>query len=153
MTTARSSTLERRRITDGLIQMLATAVGKPCGDHAIPPGATLLDGYTIVYSLSGGSFTGAPLWAPESDAILQYQISSVASERNQAEWIADRVRKTMTSRTAAGGFQVAFPDPAGARVTGRWPDDLVPGVIPTGSNVEDRTYTIPDRFNLAVEAT
>lgn len=153
MSTLRSSVIERKPITDALIAMLAAGTGKPCGDHDIPPGASLVEGYSIVYTVDGGSYEGAPLWAPESDAILVYQVSSVGSLRSQAEWIADRVRRTLCSRVPKGGFQVTFPDPAGFRVTSRWPESTVPAPIVTGATAKDRIFTVPERFHLAVEAT
>lgn len=151
MSLLRSAVIERSPVTTALVGMVAAGTGKPCGDHRIPDDATLAQGYTIVYSVEGGEYDGAPLWAPESDAILVYQVSSVGSDRRQTEWIADRVRRTLVSRLAAGGFQVAFPDPAGMKVTSRWPEGGTPGVIVTGNTPADRVFTVPERFHLAVE--
>jgi hypothetical protein len=148
----RSAVVQKQLITNALISMLATATSRPCGDHQSPPGANLAQGYTYVYAIDGGSFDGPPLWSPESDATLVYQVTSVGQNREQAEWLADRVRLTMTSRLPDGGFQVAFPVLAGMSVIHRSPDGTSPGVIPEGPP-ESRVYNIPERYRLSVVST
>ena len=152
MTTLRSSVVAKHPITNGLIAMVRSGISKPVGDHEAPENADLDVGYAIAYTIDGGSFEGAPLWATESDAWLVYQITSVGRKRDQAEAIADRVRLTILSRVAAGGFQVAFPDPAGMKVTGREPDGTSPGVIPEGVK-PNRVYNVPERYRFHVEST
>lgn len=156
MPAARTAVVAKRLVTNGLITMLTAGISVPgttrkVGDNEAPPDASLDDGYAIVYTIDGGSFEGAPLWAPEADAWLVYQVTSVGRKRDQAEWIADRVRLTLLSRVADGGFQVAFPALAGMQVTGREPDGTSPGVIPEGVT-PNRVYNVPERFRLHAES-
>lgn len=148
----RSAVLQKQLVTTALIGMLATATERPCGDHASPPTGVLADGYTYVYSIDGGSYDGSPFWSPEADATLVYQVTSVGLSRAHAEWLADRVRLTMTSRSSDGGFQVAFPALAGMTVIHRAPDGTSPGVIPEGPP-ENRVYNIPERYRISVVST
>jgi hypothetical protein len=148
----RTAVVQTQVVTTGLISMLATATARPCGDHGSPPDGNLADGYTYVNLIPGGEFDGPPLWSPESDATLVYQVTSVGLEREHVEWIADRVRLTMTSRLHDGGFQVAFPVLVGMLVIHRAPDGAPPGVIPEGPP-ESRVYNIPERYRISVVST
>jgi len=151
----RSAVVQKQLVTDALITMVAAGTARPCGDHGSPPGAVMSEGYTYVHSIDGGSFDGPGFWSPESDATLVYQITSVAGGpfgRKQAEWIADRVRLTLVSRSAGGGFQVAFPSLVGMLVIHREPDGLSPGVIPEGPP-ESRVYSVPERYRISVVST
>lgn len=145
----RSAVVQTQLVTTSLMSMLATATERPCGDHESPLGAVLDTGYTYVTSIPGGNFDGPPLWSPESDAVLVYQVTSVGSDRAHVEWVADRVRLTLLSRNPAGGFQVAFPVLVGMSVIHREPDGTSPGVIPEGPP-ESRVYNIPERYRISV---
>jgi hypothetical protein len=154
MAPARSAVVGLELVTDAFITFIQTGISAPStprlvGDHEAPPGADLDIGYAVVYTIDGGQFEGASLWAPESEAEVVFQVTSVGRKRNQAQWIADRARLTVLSRLAAGGFQVAFPDPAGMTVTGREPEGSTPGVIPEGV-APNRVYNIPERYRLHV---
>jgi hypothetical protein len=148
----RSAVVQKRLVTDGLIAMVAAGTGRPCGDHQSPSNGVLADGYTYVHSIDGGDFDGAPFWSPESDATLVYQVTAVGKVRQQAEWLADRVRLTLVSRDNLGGFQVAFPSLAGMLVIHRSPDGISPGVIPEGPP-ENRVYSVPERYRISVVST
>lgn len=152
MTAVRSAVVQTQLVTTALISMLATATARPCGDHESPAGASLADGYTYVNSIPGGEYDGPPLWSPESDAVLVYQVMSVGSERNHVEWLADRVRLILLSRVSDGGFQVAFPALTGMLVIHRAPDGNSNGVIPEGPP-ESRVYNIPERYRISVVST
>jgi hypothetical protein len=148
----RSAVVHRKLVTDALIVMVASGTARPCGDSESPPEGKLVEGYTYVHSIDGGDFDGPPLWSPESDATLVYQVTSVGVTREHAEWIADRVRLTMLARVADGGFQVAFPVLAGMKVIHRAPDGISPGVIPEGPP-ENRVYSVPERYRISVVST
>lgn len=152
MPALRSAVVQRRLVTAGLITMVASGTSRPCGDHRSPATGVLADGYTYVYSIDGGQYDGPPLWSPESDAVLIYQITSVGSTREQVEWLADRVRLTLVSRNPLGSFQVAFPSLAGLQVVHREPDGASPGVIPEGPP-ESRVYNVPERYRISVVST
>lgn len=145
----RSKVIETRVVTDALLAMLNAAIPGHVFYDSDPDGeASLEDGYGIVYGVPGGIYNGAPLWSPESDAILTYQITSVSSQRAAAEWLADRVRLTMCSRRDTGGFQVTFPALAGVQVINREPDGTPPGTLPEGPP-NSRIYNIPERYRIA----
>jgi hypothetical protein len=83
--------------------MLTEATGKPCGTGALP----LLGGqpaplpYLVLYPL-GGSTGGAPFGDQSEDAHLEFQVTAVAARTDQAEWLADRVRRAVLERRATG---------------------------------------------------
>lgn len=112
--------------------------------------ADLAAGYGIVYTVAGGGFTGPPFWAPESQGILVFQVTTVGKRRDHAQWLQDRVRLSFLSRKTEGGFQVPFAPPAGWVVTHREPDGTPPGVIPEGPPTQ-RIYNVPERYRLHIE--
>ncbi|MFE2149071.1 hypothetical protein ACFXAO_03415 [Streptomyces lavendulae] len=60
--------------------------------------------YTVLYPL-GGAVGGAPFADAAEDATLTYQVTVVAARVDQAEWLADRVRRAFLARTPAGGWE------------------------------------------------
>lgn len=71
------------------------------------------DPYIVVHPIESGSFEaesggslGPPMTAPEADAALEYDVTSVGKDRRQAGWVADRARRVMTGRTATGALVV-----------------------------------------------
>ncbi|MFE3182768.1 hypothetical protein ACFXKR_18130 [Streptomyces violascens] len=66
--------------------------------------------YTVLYPL-GGPVGGAPLADASEDAILVYQLTSVGGRVDQAEWMADRVRRVVLERTASGAPQYLLDVP------------------------------------------
>lgn len=107
-------------MTDWVRSLLEAGTGKLVGDHKAP--TNHIAPYGIVYTIDGGMEWGAPLTAPESEAIFVYQVTSVGARRDQAEWMADRVRRTMIDRAPDGSFLViGNPPPAGSVVQDRRP--------------------------------
>ena len=145
----RSAVVNKKLVTAGMISIVEAGTDKPCGDHRSPEDGILADGYTYVHSIDAGSYDGPALWSPESDATLVYQVTSVGVDRSQVEWLADRVRLTLVSRAALGGFQWPFPELAGMKVIHREPDGLSPGVIYEGPP-ENRVYSVPERYRISV---
>lgn len=91
-------------ITDALVAFLAAQTGRPVGRATAP----LVDGvpadlesgpYAIVYQLPGGDTWGPFLSGPDEGAQLPYQVTSVGKRSDQADWMADRVRRAMVGRT------------------------------------------------------
>ncbi|MER6391291.1 hypothetical protein ABT236_22840 [Streptomyces sp. NPDC001523] len=86
--------------------MLVAATGRPCGVGVLP----LVDGnpaplpYSVLYPM-GGAVDGAPFSDISEDALLTYQVTIVAARVDQAEWLADRVRRAILARTPAGGWE------------------------------------------------
>jgi hypothetical protein len=153
VTPPRTLVVPTGEFTDGLIEMLETALAKPVGDHKLPTDARLDIGYCIVHQIDGGEFDGPPLWAPEQEATLLFQVTSVAGLRGQAQWIADRVRLTLCSRQDPGGFQVPFPDPEGWEVNNREPEGAPPGVTPEGTEPSLVVFNVHERYRLSVAPT
>lgn len=111
--------IDRVPITAAVRAMLATVTGRPCGVGSLP----LADGrpaplpYTVLYPL-GGSVGGAPFADASEDAHPMYQVTVVAGRSDQAEWLADRVRRAFLARTPAGGWESDLTAP-GISVWGR----------------------------------
>lgn len=144
--------MNRKPVTDALIELIVSSTNRPCGDHRSPPDGVLEDGYTFLYSIEGGSFDGAPLGPPEPDATLVYQVNSIGASREQVEQLAERVRATLIGRDNSGGYRSPFPILSGLKVINRASQGFLPGVIsdgPTGREV----YSIPERYRISVAST
>ncbi|MFF4409799.1 hypothetical protein [Streptomyces sp. NPDC001404] len=105
--------IERRLVTEALASLLATATGKPCGTGAIPLSATgpASPPYTVVTPLPL-ALGGAPFSDLHEDATTVYQVTCVARQHAQAEWLADRVRFAVLGRDpATGAWQHPLPVP------------------------------------------
>ncbi|MFF3272776.1 hypothetical protein ACFYWU_17890 [Streptomyces chrestomyceticus] len=104
--------IERAAVSDAFRRTLAEATGRPCGLGKLP----LVDGqpaempYLVLYP-QGGPVGGAPLADASEDAELIYQVTAVAARTDKAEWIADRVRRTVLERTATGGWRWSIDVP------------------------------------------
>ncbi|RSO30047.1 hypothetical protein DMH15_26200 [Streptomyces sp. WAC 06725] len=106
--------IDRAAVSKAFRRTLAEATGRPCGLGKLP----LIDAQpaempNLVLYPQGGPVGGAPLTDTSEDSELIYQVTAVAARTDQAEWMADRVRRVVLERTAAGDW--------------RWPID-VPGV-------------------------
>lgn len=85
--------------------MLATATGRSCGYGTAPTASSLPTGSAVPYSVLypiGSTSDGPPFGDASADARILYQVTSVATTAEQAEWMADRVRAGMLARTALG---------------------------------------------------
>lgn len=125
------TTPDRRPLTDALISALGTGTGRPVGDHQSPPSPVAP--YCIVYASDGAELSGPALWHPEEDGAFPFLIRSVGLRRDQAEWMADRVRLTILGRSGKP-FQIAIAAPLGwticDRLSGSGPSVPVPEGIP-----------------------
>ncbi|MFZ3493050.1 hypothetical protein ACODT5_07430 [Streptomyces sp. 5.8] len=98
--------IDRAPLTAAVRTMLAAATGRPCGVGGLP----LVDGkpaplpYSVLYPL-GGPVDGAPFSDASEDAHLTFQVTIVAARTDQAEWLADRVRRAFLQRTPDGGWE------------------------------------------------
>lgn len=94
------------RVTTALFAVVATATGRPVGDH----GAQLADGtpidtsddYAIGYKIDGGEVTGS-VGDPHQDLTVVYQFDSVGRSRQQCEGMADLVRAALLTVSPTGG--------------------------------------------------
>lgn len=141
--------IDRRPITNALLQMLRDATARQIFDSVIPKGTVTPQGesWGLLHSIPGGGFDGAPMVSPDSDLALVYQVDSVGRRRDHAEWMGDTVRRTILARTVQGRFQVAFPDPPGVLINDRRPYGEVGGVDAEGDDPY-RVYTVAERFVL-----
>lgn len=140
------SVLDRRLVTANFIELLKQGTGKQVGDHAAP-GSPLAYPYCIVYTIDGGELWGS-LRFPESDALVIYQVTSVGERRDQAEWMADRVRRTILNRISSG-FQVPMGNPEGWVINDRRSHGGV-GQVNSEGLPPNQVFSIPERFALSV---
>lgn len=144
----------REEFTNAVIDLLARGTGKLVGDAKappLPPGMPERDfwPYCIVYSIPGGSSSGS-LADPFEDSGLVYQVTSVGRTRQQAEWMADRVRNVWLSRTTRGTFQVPLVSPQGWTAAGRIPQDGSGGGVDREGEPPNEVFSVPDRYILQV---
>lgn len=101
--------IDRAPVTKALQDMIARATGRPCGLGKLPStnGRPAEVPYAVLYPL-GGSVRGAPLADASEDAEFVYQLTSVASRTDQAEWLADRGRRAILERTESGVWRHAL---------------------------------------------
>lgn len=145
-------TIDQSLVTTALIQLLEAAPGSfAVGDHISPPGANpRVAPYGVVKTIAGGSFDGPPLWDPEADVTLVYQVDAVGFTRPQAQALAARFRTQITGRKSTGGaYLVAITQPAGMRIHDRISEGTSGGVIVEGT-APDEIYSVPDRYLLTV---
>ncbi|GGU44125.1 hypothetical protein GCM10010289_75990 [Streptomyces violascens] len=97
--------IDRGPLTAAVQDLLARATGRPCGLGELP----LVDGepaelpYAVLYPL-GGTPAATPFVDSWAEATLTYQVTVVARRMDQAEWLADRVRRAVLQRTASGAW-------------------------------------------------
>lgn len=137
---------DRRLLTDAVIAAVASATGKPCGDHRAPVGVD--PPYTIVWSIPGGRYWGPWLSAPDSCADFVVQVDSVGRQRAQADALAAQVRDLMLDRSGSGALAVITPPP-GWRIADRSADGGPPGVD-VGGDSPHYVFSVPERFVLRV---
>ena len=104
--------IQEEMVTTALIDMLATAVGVPVGDHRAettegePLDTSSGNGaeglYLVVHRIDGG-FVDGSYGDPHQDVTLVYQVDSHGRSRQQAEGLARTVTAAMTDIAAAGG--------------------------------------------------
>lgn len=132
-------------VVTALVAMLEATLPHPVGDGQPPDGDPP---YYIVYVLPGLGYTGPPLSAPDEDARMVVQVTSVGSRRDQAMRLASLARDAMLGRDGSGSFQTSI---AGGTfvVVGRWPDGGSAEVDYEG-NPPNRLFTARDRYGLHV---
>lgn len=120
--------------------------GPKVHDHDVPPNTTLP--YVCLYQIPGGSYSGPPLWDPEADLTAIFQVDAVGTRRDQAQWLADKV-KNVTLGRVAGQLQYPLSPPAGWRECARLAADTPPGVI-RSTDARNPLYSVPQRFAVAI---
>ncbi len=99
--------------------------GPPVYDYEVPttpPGA-----YAVLYQIPGGSLTGPGLGA-QNDAAVAYQVDAVGRRRDQAQYLADRIREIIFGQDTNGRYSHGLTTPAGWVSAARLATDGLPGV-------------------------
>jgi hypothetical protein len=139
----------QRQVTNSFIELLRRGTKKPIGDHQAP---TANDGtyaqlpYAIVYTLPQGPRSGAPLGDPVADGQHVYQVTAIGEQRDQAEGMADLVRRTVLYRDLKGAFQVPITHPELHRIHDR--DVLELGQVVPEGDAPNELYSVMDTFLL-----
>lgn len=133
----------RLPMTKALRTMVATVTGKPCGLGTIPNvgGVPAEPPYSILYALEG-SLDGPPFGDANADAEWTYQVTSVGERDDQAQWLADKVRAAILSRTSSG-WTNAIPV-SGMKVIGR------AHAGEGGTDAAEVVSSVPERYTLWV---
>ncbi|RGD59414.1 hypothetical protein DR950_17885 [Kitasatospora xanthocidica] len=138
--------VQGRVVSTALRDAIAAATGRSCGYGAPPTTADKPSGnaipYTVLYPL-GGTTSGPPFGDQAGDGRLLYQVTSVASTGEQAEWMADKVRAAVLGTSPKGGFATSI-SPAGHTVVGREIDKE------DGQSVANGVYSYISRYLLHV---
>lgn len=137
--------VDRRPVTDALLAMLAVATGRAAYDHGAPSDAE--PPYNVVWSIPGGSYAGS-LARPFQRSTLVYQIDSVGTARESAQWLADKTAHAMLDRSANGEptAAMAIGDMA---VSERRPQ-AVPAGVDVGGKPPHEVFSVPARYELLV---
>ncbi|MEN2416982.1 hypothetical protein AABB02_02615 [Streptomyces rimosus] len=91
--------IDRATVPEAFRRTLAKATGRPCGLGKLPlaEGRPTEVPYLVLYP-EGGPVGGAPPADASEDSELPYQVTAVAARTDQAEWMADRVRRVVLDR-------------------------------------------------------
>ncbi|MCZ4098300.1 hypothetical protein [Streptomyces sp. H39-C1] len=140
-------TVSGRIVSLALQSTIAASTGRSCGYGTAPIASSLPTGaatpYSVLYPLGFPTTSGPPFGDATADARLLYQVTSVATTAEQAEWMADKVRSAVLARSSAG--PAAYPiSPVGYSVMGRELDKE------EGLTVAGGVYSYVQRFALDV---
>jgi hypothetical protein len=150
----------RQSVTTALIAMLASATGRPIGDLEAPePSGSAIapvTPYAIVTPIPGGGLVERDLAdAYPQPVVLIYEVLSVGGEENegprrdQAQWMADKVAKSILDRGSDGSYVNAITpatNPGDVAVKVGLRDlDVQGGVV-----IEGTLASIADRYSLTV---
>lgn len=152
--------MARQAITTALIEMLASATGRPIGDLEAPEPATgeiaPQTPYAIVTPIPGGGIVERDLAdAHPQPIVVVYQVTSVGGEegegprRDQAQWMADKVGHAILDRAADGSYLHAItpatnPGDVAVKVGLRDID------VQAGVTIEGTLASVPDRYSLTI---
>lgn len=90
--------MDTRKFTDAiLVKLRANGEGLDVGDSEAPLNRSPLFPYAVLYPTLSPEITedGGTLRDPNAHRILEYQITSVGTTREQAQWCADRMRTAL----------------------------------------------------------
>ncbi|MEV4557200.1 hypothetical protein AB0K51_09395 [Kitasatospora sp. NPDC049285] len=100
--------VQARVVSLGVQAALVASTGRSCGYGAAPLAADKPTGntipYCVLYPLGGTSGDGPPFGDADGDARMIYQVTSIGTTAEQAEWMADKVRTALLGRTSVGAF-------------------------------------------------
>jgi len=150
--------IEKRLVTNWLVNTLATASGMPVGSGRQPADG-MPPPFYLAYSVDT-SVSGAPLADFSEDASFVYQITSVSgpdpdvaqstADLDQLEWMADKARTTFLGRDAGTGLWLHPMTVPGISCMAR-SLEVEWGGMPGGTSEQEAammTYVQRFRFNL-----
>ncbi|PVC80610.1 hypothetical protein DBP19_36340 [Streptomyces sp. CS090A] len=118
--------IDRLPVTMALSALLTSATNLPVGRGSKPP--TAPPPYFLLYAMPA-TLSGAPLADEHEDASFVYQVTSVSGPdptkpdsrgvADQAEWMADKVRKAFLGRDPVTGLWLRPLTIPGAKVIAR----------------------------------
>ncbi|MEU5383221.1 hypothetical protein [Kitasatospora cineracea] len=114
-------TVQGRVLSLAVQAALSGATGRSCGYGVAPATADKPSGNTIPYTVlypQGGTASGPPFGDSQADGRMVYQVSSIGTTAEQAEWMADKVRVALFGKSVKGDFATAIVA-AGHTVIGR----------------------------------
>ncbi|WP_157878037.1 hypothetical protein [Streptomyces torulosus] len=92
-----------REVSLAVQKTLAAATGRSCGYGTAPTASSTPTGatvpYNVLYSL-GITTSGPPLGDGDADARVLLQVTSVGSTAEQVEWMADKARAALLTRSS-----------------------------------------------------
>jgi len=116
-------------------------------DHEVP--ASVSYPYSCLYQVPGGSYSGPPLTGPEADLTAIFQVDAVGTRRDQAQWLADKIKEVTLGRGPSGQLLCSLNAPTGWRECARLAADTPPGVI-RDSTAPTPLYSVPQRFAVVI---
>lgn len=119
-------------------------------DHFAPREGRVFP-YVIVYRIQGGDSYGPPLWDPNADLNLVYQIDAVGERRDQAEFVGSLVAQIMIG-TSNGSPLYQLNLPPEISECGRLRHD-VPGGVDVEGDPPHEVFTLPGRYEVCVTPT
>jgi len=138
-----STIVERNAIDDAVITCLKTNTGRP-GDIGQPPTRTPSMPYIVLWPTSSPTIDSD--WAePYRDQGFIYDVHSVGATPLQAQWMADRVYRTMVERS---GSAYAYDLPVtvqGHTVSIQWRTAISRGALMRSG---DTLWEIVDRYEV-----
>ncbi|MCX5206748.1 hypothetical protein OG897_35755 [Streptomyces sp. NBC_00237] len=142
--------IDRSPMNRAVQELLAKVTGKPCGLGALPlaGGKPAPLPYTVLYPL-GGSVSGAPLADLGEDAVFVYQVTAVGARTDQAEWLADKVRRAILGRTSTG----AWANGLGVPGVDVWARDLDADAGTDDTGASDGVVTSSQRYRISATST
>jgi hypothetical protein len=136
--------LNLQHLVPSVIEAIETESGKPVGNSRPPGTPAELEGipYAVVYQLLTDFLEPTSFADPHDMVWVAIQVTSVAESAQQANWMADQVRRAIIGR--AGQDWIHAITPSGLEICGRTL------AITVGVEEEDGVFNATERYRLLV---